>query len=228
MSTPRRIAITGVSRGLGLSLARGFAREGHVVLGCARSTEVIAQLAGELPAPHDFQVVDVAVDEQVETWVSHLLELGPVPDLVISNAGVIHPNAALWDLPDREVTRVLDVNFRGVVNVARHLVPALISAGRGMLVNFSSGWGRSTSPEVSVYCASKWAVEGLTSALADELPRGVGALAVNPGVIDTEMLRSCFGEAAGHHRDPEEWARTAVPYLLGLDPSDSGSQGTIH
>ena len=91
-----------------------------------------------------------------------------------------------------------------------------------MIVNFSSEWGRSTSPEVAPYCATKWAVEGLTRALAQELPRGLAAVPVNPGIIDTDMLRSCFGDSAGHYPDPREWAETAVPFLLGLGPKDNG------
>ena len=99
----------------------------------------------------------------------------------------------------------------------RHLVPALLDAEEdAVLVNFSSGWGRSTSPEVAPYCATKWAIEGLTAALAQELPHGLAAVALNPGIIDTEMLRSCFVEGAGGYPDPKAWAETAVPFLAGL------------
>ncbi len=62
-----------------------------------------------------------------------------------------------------------------------------------MIVNFSSYWGRSGAAEVAPYCASKWAIEGLTAALAEELPKGMAAVALNPGVIYTEMLESCLG-----------------------------------
>ena len=75
-----------------------------------------------------------------------------------------------------------------------------------MIVNFSSGWGRSTSAEVAPYCATKWAIEGLSQALAQELPKGMACVALNPGIIDTEMLRSCFGESAASYPDAAEWA----------------------
>ena len=94
-------------------------------------------------------------------------------------------------------------------------------------MNLSSGWGRSTSPEVSTYCASKWAVEGLTRSLASELPPGVAAVAVNPGVIDTDMLRSCMGDVAGTYPGPEEWARSAVPYFLQLNADHNGAVETV-
>jgi NAD(P)-dependent dehydrogenase (short-subunit alcohol dehydrogenase family) len=62
----------------------------------------------------------------------------------------------------------------------------------------------------------------LTQALAQELPDGLAAVPLNPGVIDTDMLRSCFGESAGQHPSPAEWAERAVPFLLALGPKDNG------
>jgi hypothetical protein len=92
----------------------------------------------------------------------------------------------------------------------------MIARSHGVIVNFSSGWGRSTSPEVAPYCATKWAIEGLTRALAQELPRGMAAVPLNPGIIDTDMLRACFGSAASGYPDPKEWAESAVPLESSL------------
>jgi NAD(P)-dependent dehydrogenase (short-subunit alcohol dehydrogenase family) len=117
---------------------------------------------------------------------------------------------------------VIDVNIKGMFHVLRHFVPAMMDAGRGTIVNFSSGWGRSTSPEVAPYCATKYAVEGMTLALAQELPAGLAAVALNPGVIDTEMLRTCFGSGAGAYPDPDKWSRSAVPFLINLGPRHNG------
>jgi NAD(P)-dependent dehydrogenase (short-subunit alcohol dehydrogenase family) len=102
-----------------------------------------------------------------------------------------------------------------------------VARKQGVIVNFSSGWGRSTSPEVAPYCASKWAIEGLTQALAQELPPGMAAVPLNPGIIDTDMLRSCFGEGAAGYPSPEEWAQVAVPFLLGLGSKDNGKPLTV-
>jgi NAD(P)-dependent dehydrogenase (short-subunit alcohol dehydrogenase family) len=76
---------------------------------------------------------------------------------------------------------------------------------------------------VAAYCASKWAVEGLTQALAQELPAGLAAVAVNPGIIDTEMLRTCFGDAAADYPGADEWVKRAGPFLLRLGRKDNGS-----
>ncbi len=64
-------------------------------------------------------------------------------------------------------------------------------------------------------------------ALAAELPRGMVAVPLNPGIIDTDMLRSCFGEAAASYPDPSRWAETAVPFLLSLGPEHNGEPLTV-
>jgi NAD(P)-dependent dehydrogenase (short-subunit alcohol dehydrogenase family) len=130
-------------------------------------------------------------------------------------------------VPAAEYDALVDVNIKGVANVIRHFVPAMIERGRVVIVNFSSGWGRETDPEVAPNCASKWAMEGLTKALAQELPKGMAAVPLSPGIIDTDMLRSCFGGDAGMYPSPAEWALTAVPYLLGLGPRDNRRSLTV-
>jgi NAD(P)-dependent dehydrogenase (short-subunit alcohol dehydrogenase family) len=227
MTAKKTILITGVTRGLGRAMLTEFIDAGHTVVGCGRSETAVSALRKAHGAPHDFCAVDVASDTAVKSWASMVLaKLGP-PDLLINNAGVINRNAPLWKLDAREFGAVLDVNVKGVANVIRHFVPAMIERKRGVIVNFSSGWGRSSDAEVAPYCASKWAVEGLTQSLAQELPASLAAIALNPGIIDTEMLRSCFGEAAGSYPAPAEWARKAVPFLLRLGPKDNGKPLTV-
>lgn len=218
----KTILITGVSRGCGRALAEEFIRLGHVVLGCGRSEKDIAALQRQFSAPHDFAVVDVADDAQVAGWAGRVLADGSAPDLLLNNAGIINRNAPLWEVPAREFSDVIDVNLKGTANVIRHFAPAMIRRGRGVIVNFSSGWGRSTDAGVAPYCATKWAVEGLTQALAQELPPGMAAVPLNPGIIRTDMLRSCFGGSAAGYPPPGEWAKIAAPYILKIDAADNG------
>jgi NAD(P)-dependent dehydrogenase (short-subunit alcohol dehydrogenase family) len=222
MPNAKRVVITGVSRGLGLAMTEEFIRRGHMVVGCARSQASIEELHQRFPAPHDFAVVDVSDDAQVASWAARVLKSGGAPDLLINNAALINPNAKLWDVPPDEFSLVIDVNIKGTFHVLRHFVPAMIERGAGVIVNFSSYWGRSTAPEVAPYCATKWAIEGLTQALAEELPASLAAVPFNPGVIDTDMLRSCFGDDAAAYPDPNRWAKQAVPFLLDLGPKDNG------
>jgi len=224
----RLLIITGCSQGLGLAMVRSFAALSHTILGCARSAPAIASLQKEFSAPHAFSVVDVADAAAVESWAGKVLASHGAPDLLLNNAAVIHPNAPLWKVPADRFNRVIDINVKGLANVLRAFLPAMVNARQGVIVNFSSGWGRSTSPEVSGYCASKYAVEGLTASLAQELPAGMAAVALNPGVINTAMLQDCFGkESASHYPSAEDWARRAVPFLLQISPKDNGHPLTV-
>jgi NAD(P)-dependent dehydrogenase (short-subunit alcohol dehydrogenase family) len=204
-----------------------FARLGHTVMGCGRSAKEIEQLRREFPKSHDFQALDVSSDEEVKSWASAVLASHGPPDLLLNNAGVINRNAPLWKVSAREFNQVVDVNLKGVANVIRHFVPAMVKRQSGVIVNLSSGWGRSTDAEVAPYCATKWAIEGLTQSLAQELPSGMAAIPLNPGIINTDMLRSCFGGSASSYPSPEEWAKVAVPFLLKLGPDDNGKPLTV-
>jgi NAD(P)-dependent dehydrogenase (short-subunit alcohol dehydrogenase family) len=219
---PKLVVITGATRGLGRALAERFITLGHTVLGCGRSRDHVAALSKLYGAPHHFEVLDVANDGAVRGWAARVIASHGAPDLLINNAAIINPNARLWELSAAQFDPVIDINIKGVVNVIRHFVPAMVKRGNGVIVNFSSGWGRSTAPEVAPYCATKWAIEGLTGALAQELPGEMAAVPLSPGVIDTDMLRSCFGASAAQYPAPAEWAGAAVELLLKLGPRDNG------
>ena len=221
------VVLTGVTRGLGLAMVEKFIELGHTVFGCGRTREGIESLRRAYRPPHDFASVDVAQESQVEPWAARLLSSLGAPDLLINNAAVINQNAPLWQVPAEEFDQLIDINIKGVANVIRHFVPAMTARKSGVIVNFSSAWGRSVEAEVAPYCASKWAIEGLTQALAEELPRGMAAIPLDPGVIDTDMLRSCFGGRASRYPSPKEWVEKAVPFLLQLGQRDNGKPLSI-
>jgi NAD(P)-dependent dehydrogenase (short-subunit alcohol dehydrogenase family) len=222
--TRKVILITGATRGLGRAMVVEFVRLGHTVLGCGRSQKDIERLQAQFATPHRFCVVNVASDDEVKSWAESVLVSHGPPDLLLNNAAVVNRNAPLWDVPAAEFSQVIDVNIKGVTNVIRHFVPAMLKRKTGVIVNFSSGWGRSTDAEVAPYCASKWAIEGLTLAMAKELSSGLAAVSLNPGIINTDMLQSCFGGSASGYPSPAQWAKTAVPFLLNLGPTDNGQQ----
>ncbi len=221
------VLITGVTRGLGRAMVEEFVSRGHVIVGCGRTADEIERLSRQFGSPHSFGVVDVKSDTAVAAWAESVLRDHGVPDLILNNAAVINPNEPLWKVDSETFSRVVDVNLKGVANIIRHFVPAMIECGTGIIVNFSSGWGRSTDGEVAPYCATKWAIEGLTQALAQELPAGLAAIPLNPGIIDTAMLRSCFGGSAAAYPKPEAWAKVAVPFLLQLSARDNGRSLTV-
>lgn len=224
---PRQILITGVTSGLGKALARRFASLGHSLAGCGRNADAIASLEREIGPGHQLTTLDVTDDAGVASWARTLAEAGWVPDLLINNAGVLNRRAPLWEIDAAAFDQVIDVNVKGVANVVRAFVPAMIASRTGVIVNLSSGWGTQTSPEVAPYCASKHAVEGLTGALAQELPEGLAAVPLSPGVVHTPMLDTAFGAEAATHWSPEEWIDVAAPYLLRLGPKDNGRSQRI-
>jgi NAD(P)-dependent dehydrogenase (short-subunit alcohol dehydrogenase family) len=219
MSDAKTIVLTGATRGLGRNLVDRFVEAGHTVIGCGRSTELVDELRATNPPPHRFEVLDVSDDTAVEAWAA---TIDSPPDLLINNAALMNSPAPLWEVPSDEFARLMDVNVDGTLNVIRAFVPAMIARGAGVIVNFSSGWGRVTAPEVGPYCASKWAIEGLTGSLAAELPAGLAGVTLNPGIIDTDMLRKCWGAAAAAYPSPDAWSRTAAPFLLSLGPEHNG------
>lgn len=216
------VVITGVTRGLGRAMAEKIIALGHTVLGCGRNAEAIEQLRQTYPKRHDFDTVDVASDEQVQAWAARLHKKCGAPDLVLNNAGIINSPGPLWKVTAKDFSDVVDINLNGTVNLIRHFLPNMIKKHRGLIVNFSSGWGRSADKDVAPYVATKWAVEGLTQALALEMPPGLGVVALNPGIINTEMLQTCFGESAAHYPSASRWAERAVPFILKLDANDNG------
>jgi NAD(P)-dependent dehydrogenase (short-subunit alcohol dehydrogenase family) len=178
----------------------------------------VERLAKELGkyGAHLVRTCDVTSPEDVAAFARAILTAAGAPDLLLNNAAIINPNAPLWEVSREDFSRVIDVNLKGIHLVLRALLPAMIARGSGVIVNFSSGWGRSTSPEVAPYCCTKWGVEGLTQALSQELPSGVAAVALNPGIIDTEMLQRTFGGASADFPAPATWAEKAVPFLARL------------
>ena len=141
---------------------------------------------------------------------------------MINNAAIILRNARLWEITADEFNQLTDININGVASMIRAFMPAILTAGEGVIVNMSSGWGRSTSPEVAPYCASKWAVEALSQAMSQEVPPGIAVIALSPGTVNTEMLQSCFGEGAALSDTPDVWAERAAPFLLSLGPAHNG------
>jgi NAD(P)-dependent dehydrogenase (short-subunit alcohol dehydrogenase family) len=169
----------------------------------------------------------VAQAVKVQLWAERVLGGGRAPDLLINNAGVINEPAPLWEVPADKFNQLLAVNVSGVANVIRSFVPPMVARKQGVIVNLSSGWGRSVSPEVAPYCASKWAIEGLTKALAEELPPGMAAVPLNPGAIDTDMLRQCWADGAAAYPKAAPWAEQAAPFILQLGAKDNGRSVSV-
>jgi NAD(P)-dependent dehydrogenase (short-subunit alcohol dehydrogenase family) len=223
----KHILLTGATRGLGRELALGFAASGWAVSGCGTSAHALDALATDLGDPHIVRDCDVTDPAAVERFTDEAVARHGPPDLLVANAAIIHRPAPLWQIPPEDFAQLTAINLNGVHHLIRATLPAMIQRGTGIVVAMSSGWGRSTSPQVAPYCCSKWGIEGLMQALAQELPSGLAAVALNPGVIQTDMLHTCLGDEAQGYPDAPTWARRAVPYLQSLQPGQNGRSLTV-
>lgn len=220
---PKIILITGVSRGLGRVMTEQLIQLGHTVIGCACNEQQIANLQQQFPHPHHFSSVDIANEAQVEAWSKNVLSQYEPPELIINNAGIVHELLPLWQIGGEIFDRVIDINIKGVANVIRHFVPPMVERNRGVIINFSAGWGRYTTANAAPYCASKWAIEGLTKAFAQELPPPMATVSLWPGTIHTDTLETIYGdEKAAKYISPQDWVKIAIPFILHIGASDNG------
>ncbi|CAH9111763.1 unnamed protein product [Cuscuta epithymum] len=238
---PKTVLITGVSRGLGKALALEMAKRGHTIVGCSRSQDQLNSLQAELASAsgsppsspsqskHLIMNVDVRSNSSVEELACAVKEKNSIPDILVNNAGTINRNNKLWEVPAEEFDNVIDTNVKGVANMLRHFIPLMLDKKQqgGVIVNLSSGWGRTSAGQVAPYCASKWAIEGLTKSVAKELTPGVAIVALSPGVVNTDMLQSCFGTSASLYQTPEAWAPKAATMILSMTVADNGLSLTV-
>ena len=213
------IIVTGCTSGLGKALCGSYAQMGHRVVGCGRRADRIRVMAAALGGDHIFGVCDTADEGSVAQWSATVLAQldGVAPDVLINNAGVSGAAAKgmpLWEVPKRTWDSVLDVNVHGILNVMRHIVPSMVDAGSGLIVNISSGTGHSTfdSSGNGVYSTSKWCVESISKCIAMTLPEPLICVPFAPGVVRTEMNNTDVPDA-------KEWAVLAAPFILNLGDS---------
>ncbi|HTX19692.1 MAG TPA: SDR family NAD(P)-dependent oxidoreductase [Bacteroidota bacterium] len=187
--------ISGASRGIGRALAKRFAREGSIVCLCARHTEQLRAVSLEIMAAGGksiFEQTDVSDELQVREFLSHCAASFGSIDILVNNAGALGPRVPLADYSSQEWNRVLQVNLYGLFYMTKHALPYFNPAG-GSIINVSSSVGKVARANWGAYGVSKFATEGYTQAIAEELrPRNIRVNAVNPGAVATEMRHLAF------------------------------------
>ncbi|AXR16720.1 NAD(P)-dependent oxidoreductase [Bacillus thuringiensis] len=223
----KSVIITGVTQGLGRAMVDRFHELGWNIYGCGRSKDKIEELKKQYSKIHDFQVIDISDSQQVTNWANYILNRHKAPNLIINNASIVNQNAQLWKITAQEFENVMNVNVNGVVNVIRAFVPAMVVRKEGIIINMSSSWGREGEAELAPYCASKFAIEGITKSMALELPYGMAVVALDPGgSISTPMLKSCAPQYINESPTPETWSHKAIQYILNITIDKNGDSLT--
>ncbi|XP_023530614.1 NADPH-dependent pterin aldehyde reductase-like [Cucurbita pepo subsp. pepo] len=224
----RIVLITGVSKGLGRALALELANRGHTIIGCSRDQPKLDSLRQQLSSNnHLLFNANVRSNDSVEELTRAVVQNKLVPDIIVNNAAVINRNRNLWEVDVEEFDNVIDTNVKGTANVLRHFIPLMIQNKHGIIINMSSTAGRNGIVHIAPYCASKWAVEGLSKSVAKELPEGMAVVTLDPGLINTDMLVSFAGSSASNYLTPERWAIKAATLILDLTTSDNGASLTV-
>jgi NAD(P)-dependent dehydrogenase (short-subunit alcohol dehydrogenase family) len=178
----RRALVTGASRGLGRAIVEALWSEGADIVAVARPSHDLDALAAALPERCEPWPMDVTGDAILER-----IAAGPPLDILVNNAGTNVPKP-VRDVTDDDLDRMIDLNVRATFRLSRAAL-ATMPAG-GAIVNITSQMGHVGSPDRSVYCMTKHAIEGLTKAMAVELaPSGIRVNAVAPTFVETPMTR---------------------------------------
>ena len=190
----RVVVITGGSRGIGLGIAERFAEMGATVALTATRQETADKVATELAEKHGATVVGYALNlseaESVDGCTKAILEKFGKVDWLINNAGITADNLLMRMKPD-DWDRVIETNLGGTYRMCRAIVPKMIRARYGRIVNISSVVGTTGNPGQANYSATKAGVEAFSRSLARELAsRNITVNSVAPGFIDTDMTRA--------------------------------------
>jgi len=184
--------VTGGAGGIGRATSLAFAAEGANVAVVDLNAEAAEAVAEEIRAAGGTAVAigaDVSSEADIERVVASVVDGFGGVDVVFNNAGIIRRTTAV-ETTVEEWDRVFGVNVRAIFLMCKHVVPVMAANGGGSIVNTGSGWGLKGGGQAISYCASKGAVVNMTRALAiDHGPQGIRVNSVNPGDVDTGMLR---------------------------------------
>lgn len=208
MSSSKTLFITGVSSGLGNALAREALAAGHRVIGTVRSDAALQAFEALAPDHVHGVILDVTEFDRIDSVVAAIqASHGPV-DVLVNNAGYGH-EGIFEESPLQEMRRQFDVNVFGAVAVTKAFVPYFRERRAGHILNITSMGGTITMPGISYYCASKFALEGISDTLSKELlPFGIFVTAVAPGSFRTDW--------AG--RSMQRTPRSIADYDASFDP----------
>src|SRR5215510_6337184 len=186
------IVITGTSRGIGLATALELARAGHEVVATMRNpagSPELGEQAAKEKLPVRIETMDVDSDESVKQAFDRILARGPV-DVLVNNAG-IERMGAIEETPLADFRTCMETNYFGAIRCIQAVIRSMRERGSGAIINVTSVAGKISMSPFAPYSSSKYALEALSEALAQELRAfGIRVAIVEPGIIDTRMARN--------------------------------------
>lgn len=226
--TGKTALITGASRGIGAAAARVFAEAGANVALLARSTDSVAEIAGEIGPKAIAMSCEVSRYWEVEQAVENTLTAFGSLDILINNAGVIEPIAPLAEIDPAAWSAVIDINLKGVFHGMRAAMPQMMAAGGGTILTIGSGAAHGPVEGWSHYCSSKAGALMLTR-MADEeaRDRGIRALSLSPGTVATQMQRDIKASGINpvsqlnwEDHIPPEWVARTLLWMCSPEADD--------
>lgn len=192
----RRALVTGAGRGIGLALASALAEAGAEVTLVSRTEEEVQAAAGSLQA-QGWNAKSALLDVSDLAALEAFFASRPAFHVLVNNAGTNRPKP-MQDVSEADFDAVLDLNVKSAFFVAQACVRKMLSEGEtGSLIHIGSQMGHVGAPKRSLYCASKWALEGLSKAIALDLaPHGIRSNTIAPTFVETPMTRPYFEDAA--------------------------------
>lgn len=186
----KKAIITGGGKGLGKATAIAFAKEGIDVAITGRTENVLKATAAELESygvKVIYSVFDVGNYEEVKSSIKTIIDtLGGV-DILVNNAGICHVGS-FNDMPVEQWSSMIQTNVMGMYYVTKEVLPHLIAKNEGDIINVSSTAGLNGNPNISGYCASKFAVIGMSESLMKEVRKNnIRVNTLTPSTIETEM-----------------------------------------
>ena len=216
--------VTGGSKGIGRAICLALAKEGANVIIAARNESEIKETINKLKAMGSKALAiraDVQSEEDVRRLISMTIDKCGRLDILINNAGVAYKKR-LEETTLEEYEKIMDTNLKGVFLCTKYAIPYLRESKNGKIINISSIGGLHGLPDFSVYCASKFGVNGITESIAAELEGEIKVYAVCPGAVDTDMYRSIFSD-----RPPLKPEHIAEKVLELASPDSKVTSGKI-
>lgn len=216
--------VTGGSKGIGRAICLALAKEGANVIIAARNESEIKDTMDKLKAMGSKSLAvraDVRSEEDVRRLISMTIDKCGRLDILVNNAGVAYKKR-LEETTLQEYEKIMDTNLKGVFLCTKYAIPYLRESKNGKIINISSVGGLHGLPDFSVYCASKFGVNGITESIASELEGEIKVYAVCPGAVDTDMYRSLFSD-----RPPLRPEHIAEKVLELASPDSKVTSGKI-